>query len=142
MNLSKTTGYALQILSFMATREEALYSAEYLYGELKVPRRYLRRLLTGLSHAGLITGTKGRNGGFVFARDPGSISLKEIIDLMEGPEIKDQCILGLSCCVAGSFCALHEEWVETREKMAEILAKTTLGMLKEKSLTGIRYHQN
>lgn len=130
MNFSKTTEYALRILSFMATRDEVMFSAEYLYQELKIPRRYLRRLLTGLSKAGIIASTRGRSGGFVFQRDPDQITLKEIIDLMEGENTMNQCILGFSCCVAGSFCSLHNDWSEAREKMMGVLSRTTLGRLR------------
>jgi len=42
MILSKTTEYALNVLAYMATRNEEMYPAEYLCRELKIPRQYLR----------------------------------------------------------------------------------------------------
>lgn len=35
MILNKTTEYALTVLGFMATRNEEMYSAEYLHQQLK-----------------------------------------------------------------------------------------------------------
>ncbi len=131
MNLSKTTEYALRVLATMALGKKELYSAEYLYEELKIPRRYLRRLLTDLSKAGLISGSRGRSGGFVFSRDPGQITIKEIIDLMEGSGAMSRCILGFAGCVSGGSCGLHSDWVEVRDKMNEVLTKTTLESLKK-----------
>ena len=132
MNLSKTSEYAMRIMSFMATRGEDVYSAEYLYEELKIPRRYLRRLLTDLSKANLISSNRGRSGGFSIHRDPFKISLKEILDITEGKDATSKCILGFSCCVAGKPCLLHDEWIKARTLMNQILEKTTLGGLNEK----------
>lgn len=132
MNFSKTTEYALRILSFMATRAEDNYSSEYLYSQLNIPRRYLRRLMTELSAAGFIMSTRGRNGGFVFARDPGSISLQDIVDASEGPLALNRCILGFSCCLAGTPCAMHDEWLEAGERVKRVLRETTLASLRDK----------
>jgi Rrf2 family protein len=132
MHLSKTTEYALRILSFMASDDQNLYSSEYLYEKLKIPRRYLRRLLTELSKAGLLSGARGREGGFTFQRDPDTITLMEIIDLMEGKEGMNQCILGFALCVSGGKCKLHDQWSVARTQMSEVLKMNTLGSLKNR----------
>ncbi len=129
---NKTTEYALTILGFMATRNEDMYSAEYLHKQLNIPRRYLRRLLTDLSRHGFLKSTSGRNGGFVFARDLEEINLALVINTLEGYETLCTCILGFSCCIVDKPCIMHDTWMETRSKMVEILSNTTLADLKEK----------
>lgn len=135
MHLSKTTEYALRVLSFMASEGRELYTSEYLYEQLRIPRRYLRRLLTELSRAGLLTGARGREGGFTFHRDPETITLMEIIDLMEGKEGMNQCILGFALCVSGGKCKLHDQWSVVRTQMSEVLRMNTLGSLKNKPVS-------
>jgi Rrf2 family transcriptional regulator, iron-sulfur cluster assembly transcription factor len=132
MILNKTTRYALTILGFMATRDEEMYSAEYLYEQLNIPRRYLRRLLTDLSTHGFIRSTKGRKGGFVFAVPPAEISFLNIIDALEEPDAMETCLLGFSCCIVDKPCAMHNQWTEARSKMTETLANTSLADLREK----------
>jgi Rrf2 family protein len=132
MNLSLTTEYSLRILSFMATRNEDIYSAEFLYKQLHIPRRYLRRLLTDLSKAGFLAATRGRNGGFVFARDINQIYLSEIIDTMEGITGGSRCILGFSFCVVGKSCIMHDQWIEAQEKITNVLKQTSLGGLRDR----------
>lgn len=134
MVLSKTTEYTLTVLGFMATRNEEIYSAEYLYNELKIPRRYLRRLLTDLSKLGFIKSTSGRSGGFVFAKDLNEINFLNIIHAMEGDEAFTTCLLGFSCCIVDKPCVMHDAWTEARSKMIEILTQTTLADLKDKYL--------
>ena len=131
MNLSLTTEYSLRILSFMAMRNEDIHSAEFLYQQLKIPRRYLRRLLTDLSKAGFLAATRGRNGGFVFARDMNKIYLSEIIDTMEGTTGGNRCILGFSFCVVGKPCVMHDQWTDALGKITDVLKKTSLGVLRD-----------
>jgi Rrf2 family transcriptional regulator, iron-sulfur cluster assembly transcription factor len=132
MILNKTTRYALTILGFMATRDEEMYSAEFLFEQLNIPRRYLRRLLTHLSGHGFIRSTKGRNGGFVFAKPPKEISFLNIIDALEEPGAMQTCLLGFSCCIIDKPCAMHDQWIEAQTKMTDTLANTSLADLREK----------
>lgn len=132
MILNKTTEYTLTILGFMATRNEDMYSAEYLYQQLKIPRRYLRRLLTDLASHGFLKSTPGRNGGFVFAKNLNEINLALVIETLEGSDSLCTCILGYSCCDVEQPCVMHDTWMEARSKIVETLTNTTLADLKEK----------
>jgi len=132
MILKKTTEYALSVLGFMATRNEEMYPAEYLYDELKIPRQYLRRLLTDLTKKGFIVSSRGRNGGFIFARDLATINFTQVIEAMEGPEAMNTCLLGFTACILDHPCAMHDLWTEARLNMIETLTKTTFADLKEK----------
>ena len=134
MILSKTTEYALSVLGYMATRNEEMYAAETLHRELNIPRQYLRRLLTDLSKKGFINSTRGRNGGFVFARDLATINFTQVIDAMEGEDAMNTCLLGFTACIADKPCAMHENWMEARTKMKETLTNTSLADLREKYL--------
>jgi len=132
MLFSKTTEYALSILAFMATRNQKIFAAELLHKELEIPRQYLRRLLTDLSKKGFIVSTRGRNGGFVFARDISTINIAQVIDAMEGTNAINTCLLGFSVCIVDHPCVMHDLWMEARLKMIETLTNTTLANLKEK----------
>ena len=138
MILSKTTEYALSVLGYMATRNDEMYAAESLHRELKIPRQYLRRLLTDLSKKGFITSTRGRNGGFMFARDLSSINFSQVIDAMEGEDAMNTCLLGFTACIANKPCAMHENWMEARVKMKETLTNTSLKDLREKFMKDTR----
>ena len=131
MNLKKTTEYALTVLGFMATRNEGMYSAEYLHQQLNIPRRYLRRLLTDLASHGFLKSSSGRNGGFVFAQDLKEINLAMVVNKMEGPDAFSTCILGFSCCVVGKPCIMHDSWMKARSTMVETLTNTTLADLNK-----------
>jgi Rrf2 family protein len=134
MNLKKTTEYALSVLAYMATRNQKIYAAELLHKELQIPRQYLRGLLTDLSRKGFIVSTRGRNGGFIFARELSSVNFAQVIDAMEGEEALNTCLLGFTACIVDRPCVMHDLWTESRSKMIETLKSTTLGALREKYL--------
>ena len=130
MKLSKTSEYAIRILSFMAKNETELVSAKYLIDKLKISDKYLRRIMTNLSKAGLISSTQGRDGGYSFAKKSDEIFISQIIDAVEDYEKYMGCILGFSECSDNNPCAMHTTWVKTREKLAITLNKTSLYMLE------------
>ena len=54
-----------------------------------VPVQFLEQLFAVLRRAGVISSQRGVKGGYRFARDPGSISVLEIVELLDGPLGRD-----------------------------------------------------
>lgn len=131
MNFSKTTSYAISVLSFMADHDKEMYSAKKLNELLKIPWPYLRQLLTKLSKSGFIYSTQGRNGGFQLKKPADQIILAEIIESVEGLNVLGTCIMGFDKCPFNHTCAMHEVWEETRAGILNVLNNTTLEQLKK-----------
>jgi Rrf2 family protein len=126
MTLSKTTEYALRVLSFMSLNPEKMYSSYYLHRHLKIPKKYLQRLLTDLSKSGLIRSNRGRNGGYVFAKKIDSIYISDIIDAVEGFSHEPGCFLGFKKCALENPCAMHDFWASTQKSLIHTLSSTRL----------------
>jgi Rrf2 family protein len=118
----------------MAQNETGMYSAKQLYQTLKIPPQYLRQLLTSLSKNGFIKSTRGRNGGFVFAKSTQSIFIAEVIDAVEGLDVFNTCMVGFEKCPFANPCPLHETWTETRQNVINILKITSLAQFKKNRL--------
>jgi Rrf2 family nitric oxide-sensitive transcriptional repressor len=129
MNFTKTTSYSLNVLAFLAKNENHLMSASYLHKQLDIPYSYLRSVLLDLARKGLITGTKGRNGGFRLARAKYEIFLSEIIDATEGLDNLNNCFLGFEKCPFNNRCFFHPLWVRMRSEIKDMLTKKTLADL-------------
>ena len=130
MNFSKTTSYAISVLSFLADHDNKKFSAKKLNEQLEIPWPYLRQLLTNLSKRGFISSTQGRNGGFQLQRPADQIILAEIIDAVEGLSVLNTCIMGFKKCPFNNTCAMHETWEETRDSILKVLNNTSLSQLK------------
>ena len=131
MFISKTSEYALRILTYMALNNGKLLSAQNLFEELQIPKRYLMRLLTDLSKSGFITATRGRNGGYVFSRPLESIYFSEIIDSVEGLLSFEACVLGNTSCPVDNPCVMHHIWDKPKRAFIETIKNTTLADLKD-----------
>jgi Rrf2 family transcriptional regulator, nitric oxide-sensitive transcriptional repressor len=131
MNFSKTTSYAISVLSFMADHEKEKFSAKKLNEILEIPWPYLRQLLTKLSKSGFIFSTQGRNGGFQLQKPANKIILADIIEAVEGLEVLNTCIMGFNKCPFNHTCAMHEVWEETRNSILKVLNNTSLDHLKK-----------
>ena len=69
---------------------------------------------------------KGKTGGYQFAKALEEIHLNEIIDVVEGWESYDNCILGFHKCSNDHPCTIHEYWSPVKKQMMEIFQNITL----------------
>ncbi|MEA3460257.1 MAG: Rrf2 family transcriptional regulator [Bacteroidota bacterium] len=129
MNFSKTTSYAISVLSYLAKHNGEKYSAKKLNELLEIPWPYLRQLLTSLSKSGFIFSTQGRNGGFQLKKPANQIVLAEIVDSVEGLDVLSTCIMGFEKCPFDHTCAMHVVWEDTRDSILNVLNNTTLETL-------------
>lgn len=129
MRFSKTSEYALRILTFMAREPEKMRTAKFLIEKLKISDKYLRRLMTDLSKAGFIKSIQGRDGGYVLCRETSEIHISEIIDAVEGMDKYCGCVLGFDECSEENPCLMHTTWSEIREKFVTTFSDKTLGEL-------------
>jgi len=135
MTLSKTTEYALRVLTLMASDTEKIYSSIYLHDKLKIPKKYLQRLLTDLSKNRLIKSIQGRNGGFVFAKKIEKIFISDIIDAVEGFSKTPSCFFGFEKCALDDLCTMHDVWSASQQELIKVLSTTSLMDLKNNNIT-------
>jgi Rrf2 family protein len=55
----------------------------------EVPVQFLEQLFAALRRAGIISSQRGVKGGYRFAREPASVSVLEIVELLDGPLGRD-----------------------------------------------------
>src|SRR5690606_33444564 len=61
--------------------------------EMDIPERYLPQILANLVRHGLLVAVAGPDGGYALARDPGDITLFEVVEVAEGPIALESCVL-------------------------------------------------
>jgi Rrf2 family protein len=55
----------------------------------EVPVQFLEQLFAALRRAGILSSQRGVKGGYRFAREPASVSVLEIVELLDGPLGRD-----------------------------------------------------
>jgi Rrf2 family cysteine metabolism transcriptional repressor len=85
MKLTTRSEYALLAMVQLArSAPDSYLSASDISGPRKIPHKYLEQILLALKQARLLRSRKGRRGGYRLARAAKSISLAEIVRLLDG----------------------------------------------------------
>lgn len=87
---------------------------------------YLSQLIIPLKSAGLIIASRGAHGGYILAREPNAINLREIVETLEGPIAVVECVSAPIICKKSDSCSARDVWTSASEKFAEYLESTTL----------------
>jgi Rrf2 family protein len=130
MRFQKTTEYAIRVMVYLANNKDGRYSTNHLHRELNIPYKYLGRLMKKLSDSGLIDVLQGKHGGYSIHKDLKEIFLYHIIEIVEGLENYNRCILGFPECSPDHPCTLHNRWLPHQESIKEMLYNTNLEDLK------------
>ncbi|MHB0990884.1 MAG: RrF2 family transcriptional regulator [Burkholderiales bacterium] len=130
MILSRTSQYAVQAMIYMATQPpETPVLNKDIAERLNVPAPYLAKILQSLSKGGLLSSFRGRLGGFCLRQDAASVSLMQLLQLTEGPDFTQSCLLGLKRCSDETACPVHVRWLPIKEKVIAMLNEMSLADL-------------
>jgi len=97
-----------------------------------ISEKYLWHLISSLKTAGLLTATRGVNGGYTLARSPAKITMKEILQASEGSMCLVDCVEKPSTCKLMPGCAARDLWSEIADSIDRILTATTLADMVER----------
>ncbi len=135
MRFYKTSEYAIRVLVYLANHNQRRFSVRELHQILNIPYKYLSRLMHQLSDAKFVEVTQGKSGGYQISRNFAEIYLYQIVDVVEGLENYDRCILGFDICSDEQPCSMHKFWVEERERIKKLLYTVSLkDLIKDKNI--------
>lgn len=133
MNLNKTTKYALQVFSLMALDGEKMYTAVELSEKLKIPYRYLRKMLQEFHKNRFLRSIQGKTGGYVLAKSIQKITLYDIVILTDENHFDTHCFFGFEDCALAHKCSMHNRWGDLRDEWMKTLKNTTLEDIKDQN---------
>ena len=127
MIFSSSTEYAIRGLSELAARKaDGPIMLDDLVAGTGLPRDFVAKIFQKLVHAGILRSAKGRGGGFALARAQHEITLMDIVEAIEGPQLLDACVVGLERCNDHMPCAQHDLYKPIRQRLKDYLRTTTL----------------
>ena len=100
MKITMETDYALRIMRCLAMRDN-LTDAKTVSETVEVPQRFTLKILGKLVGGGLVSSRKGANGGYALSRPANTITLRAVIEIIEGP-------LVISRCLSEDFVCRHD----------------------------------
>jgi len=93
--------------------------------------KYLDHILSSLRKAGLIKNVRGRGGGYSLTRPAAVITIKEIIEAVEGSLAPVECVDNAGMCDKTYECPTREVWQKMKQAVENVLVGTTLESLLE-----------
>lgn len=128
LEITRRSDLAARALLELARTGERTRSAE-LADRVGTTPGFLSQAMTPLVGREWVASTPGRHGGYTLTADPATISLLDIIEAIEGPTDRGQCVLEDRPCSRAAQCALHQPWSRAREQLTEELSRSTLASL-------------
>ncbi len=129
----RQTEYAIAVMSRLAEvydGGETRLSAADVADSRGLQRPFVAKILSQLSQAGLVIGSRGPGGGSALARDPKTIKLYDVFKLFERVDSDDSCPFGGDRCGVGQPCPLHDNLVAVKKAMDHLLYKTTFEVFR------------
>lgn len=125
MVFSQTAEYALRAAVWLAGHPQQAQTTQQIAAGTKVPAGYLSKVLQSLGRAGIVSSQRGLHGGFVLAADPASISVLDVVNVVDPVERIRECPLGI-VSHGTNLCRLHSRLDRAIAQVEAAFAGSTL----------------
>lgn len=94
MTISRAVDYSILVLSYLSSlpKNNAIKSKSKMAEKLKLPSEFLSKILQKLTKANIIQSVYGPQGGYSLIKMPEEISLRTIIEIIDGPSHMVKCL--------------------------------------------------
>jgi len=127
MLLSRGGDYAIRAMVDLASRPgEERTITQGIADRQQIPPAFLSKVVAGLTQAGLVRTHRGAAGGVGLARSPETISLREVVEAVQGPIILNECTDPYRACPLEGACTVSRAWREAQKNLEELLGSAYL----------------
>ncbi len=130
MRLTRAAEYAIRCIVYLTAQGRGvLVKRQKIAGEADIPSHFLAKIAQDLARAGLIEIRQGSLGGLVLLRDPKSITLLEVVEVMIGEIFLNDCVALPDSCKISHSCSVHKVWMQARDQLRDTLERVTFDQL-------------
>ncbi len=127
LELTRRGDYGVRaMLALAANPGDDWLSVPRISSAMQIPERFLPRVMTDLTRAGLVEGRAGRTGGYRLTRPASTITLLDVMSAVEPEPDSRSCILRGGPCGVDGRCAVHDAFTDARDAMLKRLDTVTL----------------
>jgi Rrf2 family protein len=135
MRLSRESEYGLEGLRVLAVKPAGtILLLHEIAAAGSLPERFLAKIFQKLARAHVVRSHRGAVRGYSLERAAGAITMREIIEAIEGPGLFERCAFWPSRCDSRNPCFIHRQWGELlRPTLKDILEHITLAQIARES---------
>jgi Rrf2 family protein len=130
MQITRQADYATRAILYLARvgKGERIATSQ-VAKEQKIPPSFLAKIISQLSIAGLLQTSRGARGGIALSRDPGQITLLEVIEAIDGPIQLNMCVESGGVCPYEENCPIQPVWCDAQGELVARLRNTDFEQL-------------
>ncbi|HOQ12425.1 MAG TPA: Rrf2 family transcriptional regulator [Spirochaetota bacterium] len=134
MKISTRSRYGLRLMIYLALNESGSpVFLKDIAAKEEISEKYLSQIIISLKSSGLVRTFRGAHGGYLLSRPASQITLREIIESLEGDLSLVDCVTNPALCKKSSQCTARTVWDEMSFLIIDFLSSTTLEDLVNKS---------
>lgn len=134
MKLTTKTEYGLVCLVYLAAKSSSseMVTIKEIVEKERFSPTYIEKILQKLKAENIVVSHQGKQGGYALARKPSDITLKQIIEALEGqtfdlfcePTSRQDIV-----CTHFTLCGLKPIWAKTKDVLDQFFSSVTLEMI-------------
>lgn len=127
MHLSTRTRYGMHLMLALARQHgEKPVELSKVANNENISAKYLSLIVIPLKAAGLIRSVRGAKGGYYLTKKPEKISVREIVQCLEGEIHLVSCVRNPNLCANSPDCSLRKLWKQIEDNLLRSLNAKTL----------------
>jgi len=134
--LSSREHYGLRLALRLASTyyDGAPVSIKEVSDQEGISLKYLEQLVVPLKEAGWIKSIRGRDGGYLMIRNPETVTLKDLIWLLDNKPFMIECLGDCSAtkCPLDKKCLSKNAWKKIQDAMEESMTKIKISDILKK----------
>ena len=127
MQISQSAGYAIHGLLYL-----------HIYGDgrpiqlnsiakgLRVSESYLSKIFQTLAKSSLVSSFRGAKGGFILVKTAEEITLREVIEMIDGPIVQAKCCIGRPDCNERDKCTVFRRIYDLQQTIYDSLENISI----------------
>lgn len=132
MQLTRQGEYAIRaVLELARLPYGEVVSTKEVADRQGVPEAFLAKIMQILSRSDIVFTVRGPQGGVRLARSADEISLRQVVEAVEGPIYLNSCLANGAPCHQSPQCRVHQVWMRAQKAMLNELEGVSLAQLIE-----------
>lgn len=128
--MSRAADYAARAMVYVASADNGnTATTREIAKRQGVSQAFLQKIVQRLVQAGLLRTERGPAGGVALSHPAADISLRQIVEAIEGPITLNRCLRGPGECHREAICPVHEVCVRVQKELLATLESSTLDKL-------------
>ncbi len=129
--ISNTSKYAIRAVIYLAlfASEEKKSGIKEISAALDIPTPFLGKILQMLAKKNILNSSKGPHGGFSLQRPAMDISIMDIIEIIDGTDFFNTCVIRTTKCSHEAPCSMHDKVAPLQREIKSLFMTETIADL-------------